>query len=242
MRTRSRPSKYSDYVVNYTTNDATLFEFLSVDMESFRAGADNKWYPHSSAICKAALKKSGRIEIISGPYMYIHYDVILKSYEKLHGPTSSCAHLLKVTQAHAENAKVCAFEDFLSLIKNETIVGFNVHADVSVITNACALLGLTFTPKNLIDLRDLVAVHNNVFLDFFPPGKMIPAPGPYASLQELIRFVRDDLKFVQKHWGSEDVLLNIELMEFMTRTLSCNIPTSSPATFQNHNNRPCQKV
>lgn len=226
MRERRRPRWLGDYEVRYTTNDAALFEFNSLDVESMHSDA---WYPHSSAIVRSVLRKSGRVETLEEPIMIIHADVIKKVCES-GGLSAALAHLTKLSEVLG-TARVMPFEDFMKLVKARKNVCFNAPADFNSIARACKLLGTDGPdPKDFMDLRDLVVQHNDSFMAYFPEGKQIPAPGKYASLQELVRFIRDDLKFVQKHSGPEDVLLNNELLEFIVRTLSCKPPSCAPAS------------
>lgn len=225
MRERKRPTKFSDYEVNYTTNDAIVAEFNSFDVESMRSG--DHWYPHSTAIVKSILRKSGKVEMVEEPIMIIHADVIKKVCEK-GGLSAALSHLTKLSKVLGM-AKVVPFESFLEILKQRINIGFNSPSDVCSVMNACKILDLDCSFRCL-DLRDLVVAYNDKFMDYFPPEKKVPAPGRCGSLQDLIRFIRDDISFVQTHTGTEDVQLNNELLEFIVKTLSCKPPSFYPAT------------
>lgn len=227
-RERRRPRWLGDYEVKYTTNDAVIFEFNSLDVESMYSDA---WYPHSSAIVRSVIRKSGKVEMVEEPLMIIHADVIKKVCEK-GGLSAALAHLTKLSEVLG-SAHVISFEKFLEMVKTRKNVCFNAPSDIKSINNACKILDIQETSSDLfIDLRDLVIKYNDSFMQYFPKGKMIPAPGTHASLQELIRFIRDDLKFKQTHTGTEDVHLNNELLQFIVKDLSCKPLTCDPASLQ----------
>lgn len=230
MRERRRPKWLGDFEVTYTTNDAVVFDFNSLDVECMYA---DSWYPHSSAIVHSVLRKSGKVEMVEEPVMIIHADLIKKICEK-GGLSAALAHLTKLSEVLG-TARILPFEEFLKIVKSRPNVCFNSPADMKAIQNACRILNLEGAPEtqHFVDLRDLVMKYNEVFMNYFPAGKQIPAPGTHASLQDLIRFIRDDLKFIQKHSGTEDVLLNNELLEFIVRVLSCKPPTFCPVTLKN---------